>query len=319
MTWAVGVDEAGYGPNLGPFVMSAAACRLPDDRPAPDLWCALRTAVRRGSDPADGRLLVDDSKVVHEGARGLAALERGVLAALGPWPAPALDAHLTGLLADGLAELRAEHWYRGDTALPARAGGDDLGASRDRFLAACAGAGVGGWTARCAVVCPPRFNALTEAADSKAAVLSHGLGCLLRDLLPRLPGDDAVDVLADKHGGRNAYAAPLQQSLPAGAAVVAEEEGPLRSRYRVVGLGREVTVTFRPRAEAAGLTVALASMASKYLRELLMAELNRFWAGHVPGLRPTAGYPTDAARFLRDIRPAAERLGVAEAALWRRR
>ena len=39
----------------------------------------------------------------------------------------------------------------------------------------------------------------------------------------------------------------------------------------------------------------------------------------VPGLKPTAGYPGDAARFLEAIRPAAERLGVPEAALWRRK
>jgi hypothetical protein len=60
-------------------------------------------------------------------------------------------------------------------------------------------------------------------------------------------------------------------------------------------------------------------MASKYLRELLMLEFNRFWQEHVPGLKPTAGYPGDAARFLGAIRPAAERLGIAETALWRRK
>src|SRR5262249_863153 len=128
-----------------------------------------------------------------------------------------LDGFLAELAADGLAEVRAEHWYRGDTALPARAAADDLGACRERFRGAGAEVGVGGWVARCAGVCAPRFNALTEAANSKAAVLTHGLGCLLRGLLALLPGDDAVAVLADKHGGRNAYAAPLQQALSGGA------------------------------------------------------------------------------------------------------
>jgi hypothetical protein len=58
-------------------------------------------------------------------------------------------------------------------------------------------------------------------------------------------------------------------------------------------------------------------MVSKYLRELLMQELNSFWQEQVPGLRPTAGYPVDAARFWQAIRPAAQRLGIAEAAIWR--
>jgi hypothetical protein len=60
-------------------------------------------------------------------------------------------------------------------------------------------------------------------------------------------------------------------------------------------------------------------MVSKYLRELLMREFNHFWQGHVPDLKPTAGYPADAARFFEAIRPAAERLGLSEAALWRKK
>ncbi len=60
-------------------------------------------------------------------------------------------------------------------------------------------------------------------------------------------------------------------------------------------------------------------MTAKYLREVLMREFNAFWQRHVPGLKPTAGYPGDAARFLDAIRPAAQRLGIAEAALWRRK
>jgi hypothetical protein len=172
--------------------------------------------------------------------------------------------------------------------------------------------------ARSAVVCTPRFNALADRAGSKGAVLAHALGSLLRGALEAAAGDDAVSFCVDKHGGRNAYAAQVQQSLGRGA-VVAREEGMARSVYDVLGLGRGVRLTFQPRAEAEHFCVALASMASKYLRELLMLEFNRFWQGHVPGLKPTAGYPGDSARFLADVRDAAARLGISEAALWRRK
>ena len=60
-------------------------------------------------------------------------------------------------------------------------------------------------------------------------------------------------------------------------------------------------------------------MVSKYLREVLMLEFNTFWQSHVPGLKATAGYPGDAARFFDEIRPLAQRLGIPEAALWRRK
>src|SRR6478736_5930400 len=80
MPWVVGIDEAGYGPNLGPLVQAAVALYLPDDDPAG--WDALKATVRRSHEPADGRLLIDDSKKVYT-AGGLAALERGVLSIFG--------------------------------------------------------------------------------------------------------------------------------------------------------------------------------------------------------------------------------------------
>jgi hypothetical protein len=49
-----------------------------------------------------------------------------------------------------------------------------------------------------------------------------------------------------------------------------------------------------------------------------MLEFNRFWQAHVPGLKPTAGYPGDAARFFEDIQPALEQLAIPTDAIWRR-
>src|SRR5204862_1697405 len=122
----------------------------------------------------------------------------------------------------------------------------------------------------------------------------------------------------DKHGGRNSYAALLQPAFDDGV-VLANEEGALRSVYRLHGARRFMQVTLQPRADGDHLCVALASMLSKYLREVLMEQFNRFWQGHVPGLKATVGYPTDAVRFFADIKEAVSRLGFAEAAVWRRK
>src|SRR5438067_3282967 len=81
MSWIIGIDEAGYGPNLGPLVMTAVACRVPDDLGCPNLWQLLGRVVRQAADDAeegDGRVLVDDSKLLYSTTRGLAELERGV-------------------------------------------------------------------------------------------------------------------------------------------------------------------------------------------------------------------------------------------------
>jgi hypothetical protein len=100
--------------------------------------------------------------------------------------------------------------------------------------------------------------------------------------------------------------------------VISLEESPELSRYRVLGLKREITVTFQPRADGEHFCVALASMVSKYTRELLMMDFNDFWTRAIPGLKPTAGYPGDSSRFYEDIRPAVLRLQIPESTLWRR-
>lgn len=315
--WIVGIDEAGYGPNLGPFVMTCVACRTAEASVDADLWQRLRAAVRRSHDADDGRLLLDDSKRVYT-SRGLAGLERGVWATLGSLNETSLAELIAWACPDDGDELRREVWYRGIQSLPMHGASDELESASMRFAEACGKLQIGPWHVRAAVVCPQRFNALLEEGGTKGHVLAHALTSLLRWLMDCLPNDEAVTIYVDKHGGRNSYVAMLQNALPH-SLVVAERESMASSVYRLHGLGREVRLTFQPRADGEHLCVALASMASKYLREVLMVEFNRFWREHLPDLKPTAGYPLDAARFFREIRPTMEALGLSEECVWRRK
>jgi ribonuclease HII len=318
--WLVGIDEAGYGPNLGPFVMSAAACRVPDGRAGADLWQVLRAAVRRKEQPADGRLLVEDSKLVYSPTRGLRDLETAVLALGsrdGDFPALPLQTYLNRLEPVFGDDLIRECWYAGDSPLPLVARAEEVASAALVFERACRENGVAWHPTRSVIVCPARFNDLVHRWKSKGAVLGEGLIQLLGSVVG-LPGEDEVLVVIDKHGGRNRYAAQLQDSIPRGT-VRTVEEAHQRSVYQVEGLGRGLRLTFQPRADAEHFCVALASMVSKYLREVCMHEFNRFWRSHVPDLKPTAGYPGDAERFYQVIRPLLERLNLPEAAVWRAR
>ncbi|HZV06534.1 MAG TPA: hypothetical protein VE999_15750 [Gemmataceae bacterium] len=313
--WIIGIDEAGYGPNLGPFVMTSVACRVLDPSPPLDLWALLRSAVRRSEDAEEGQFLIDDSKLVYT-AKGLAGLEYGVLATLG---APATLAALIDLICptDG-DELRREVWYRGVQTLPIHATPAQLEMGAARFEDACAAASLGPWQVRSVVVCPPRFNALLDEGGTKGHILAHALAQLLRWQYGNLPGEDDLVFFIDKHGGRNTYAAMIQHALPDGI-VVAERESLACSSYHIHGLERGARLVFQPRADAEHLCVALASMVSKYLREVLMLEFNRFWQEHIPDLKPTAGYPVDAARFFQAIRQTIEKFGLRQESLWRRK
>jgi hypothetical protein len=51
-------------------------------------------------------------------------------------------------------------------------------------------------------------------------------------------------------------------------------------------------------------------MLAKYVRELLMERFNAYWRTLAPELQPTAGYYTDAQRFLAAIAPLLAREDV---------
>jgi hypothetical protein len=67
------------------------------------------------------------------------------------------------------------------------------------------------------------------------------------------------------------------------------------------------------------MSVAVASMLSKYLREGLMRRFNAFWRQHLPEVTPTAGYYNDGQRFLQDIEVTRRGLGIPDELLIRAR
>src|SRR5262245_29136550 len=98
--------------------MTAVACRAPEGITDGDLWRVLGKAVRRhGERGGRKRLLVADSKQVYSPTRGLAPLETAVLAC-GAAPGLTLADYVDRFCPDHHAELRAEPWYGGTTALP---------------------------------------------------------------------------------------------------------------------------------------------------------------------------------------------------------
>ncbi len=312
MTRLIGMDEAGYGPNLGPLVVGLTDWQCDEPTTDSDLWDALSDSVTRSAGATDGRLHMGDSKDVYSPSRGIRNLETAVLAAL----------HVTGVRPQTFSELHqqllgqrpeSEPWFDGpDVRLPLAANPREVDAAAEQLRSNLADRGIRLNSIRCDIVLTRRFNSLVRDFDNKASALSRTSMRLLGSVWDP-DTTEPTFIVADKHGGRNRYDELLEDIIE-DRMIFRIEEGRERSVYRL----KASQIVFRTRAEA-HLPVALASMVAKYAREVSMELFNQFWCERVPGLQPTHGYPSDASRFRNAIAAAASRLGLQEDEYWRSR
>ena len=320
MPYLIGTDEAGYGPNLGPLVVSATLWEVPEGTGPGDLFSMLEGVIASTAGAArDGRVAMADSKRLYQPGGGLRLLERGLLAGLGVLGRmPEGWRQTWKLLApDADAVFEEMPWYSGyDAPVPVGIARAEVEAAALRLAGGLAAAGVRLVDVRSRAVFPRQFNRLCDKHDSKGAVLSNVTLALAAELSGKL-GSGPINVVCDKHGGRNRYADLLADHFP-DLFIEIRGEGRAQSVYRFGPPERRVEFRFQTKGES-HLQAALASMASKYLRELAMQAFNAFWCHRVPGLKPTAGYPQDAKRFRNQIAAVQAELGIDDEILWRRR
>jgi ribonuclease HII len=321
MATVSGIDEAGFGPVLGPLVVSASTFEVPEECMEANFWGLLAGCICRRPPRRSSKVAIDDSKKLYAGLKSetLVNLERGVLAMLASRSQPVASLReLISQVAPKASEAMTGYpWYAEDLPLPRcvtpmniRLAGNSLRTSMSRF-------GMRLQDITCEPVFAGEFNRHVTSTDNKSAMLFDITSRHLWRIWNNSP-PGKLRIYVDRQGGRTYYLPALQRLFPNCSMKILEENRYL-SAYRITGDDREAEICFFVDCDARSLPVALASMASKYLRELYMELLNGFWVGRMPGLKPSAGYYGDGRRFYRDIAALVREAGYDETMILRAR
>ncbi|ODS32384.1 MAG: hypothetical protein SCARUB_02495 [Candidatus Scalindua rubra] len=159
-------------------------------------------------------------------------------------------------------------------------------------------------------LCVSEINRQIELNGNKSLLLFENSVKHIKEIFECF-GEQEPKVLIDKHGGRNYYNKLLVQSFE-GCKVNAISEGNPISTYKISNENRKMNVSFIEGADSKYFPTALASMFSKYIRELFIKLFNAFWQEKVQDIKPTAGYPEDAKRFLSQIQNIRNKLKISD-------
>ncbi len=263
MSYRIGADENGLGARLGPLVVTAVLARVDDKGRA---LLSRRLPKRIAEDLDDSKRLVSHSNIA------LGEAWTRVLVA----PSCSSPRELFQRLSlEGEEQLRepcprhVEHqcWSPGSEGFVADA---DLVERVLGHMEALRQRGVELGAVRSSVVCTRRLNEARERGGNRFVSDLHAMEQLVLALRKEVGAD--VTAVCGKVGGMNDYSryfGPLGGWLHA-----VLEQGRARSAYRFPGVGE---LHFVRDADATDPLVMLASLVGKYVRELLMARVGRYY------------------------------------------
>ncbi len=302
MVVLTGIDEAGFGPLLGPLVVSSSTFLLPHHFLTADLWQILRKSVANTRKHLAGRLLITDSKKAYSKRKGIKHLERAVLACLGCLgKKPATLTELLALLSpDCIERLNDYPWHRDIADYRLSADATDMAIASSVLKEDLASNGIELLGLKSCCLDVAYYNKMVGSVKNKASVLFTTTSQLIKNAFDNFAGD-YLQIIVDRQGGRVRYRRNLQRMFPDMELKILRESS-AASSYELKADGRQMRLHFVVGADERFFPVSLASMVSKYLRELLVDNINRYFAGFHSDLKPTAGYWKDGLRFVDDLK-----------------
>jgi len=299
LAFVLGIDEAGLSPVLGPLVVSGALFSTRDRDEGGNFWRMLDSCVCSKPSKAAGRLVVADSKTIHKKGN-LTRLEEGVFSFLHSRGDRRIS-NLKQLLGRLDASVAIEEcpWYElSSLKVPVAAWRNTARDHGERLQSVMEARGMAFVAAYSEPVPGGQFNRDLDRTRNKAMLLWERVSRIIYKALKASSGHN-LTVCVDRLGGRDRYDQLLEDVFE-GMRPERAKAGRDVSAYEYSYGGKRVRVLFLKSGEEKAMPVALASMISKYVRELFLKQLNGWFCERMPGLKPTAGYHVDGRRFLRE-------------------
>lgn len=282
--YRIGVDENGLGSRLGPLIVTGVLART-DEAGRETLRRKLPKSVRASLDDSKRLVSHRDTKLGEAWARVLVGSDAATPAEL----FQKLSLEGTTSLQEPCPEHAGEQcWREHDESFQAP---PELMRQVERHRAILHRRGVELLAVHSSVICTERLNAARDAGKNRFVSDLHAMEALV--LAQRKLAGENVHAVCGKVGGMGEYSkffGPLGGWLHA---VV--EEGQARSSYRFPTVGE---LCFVRDADQSDPLVMLASLVGKYVRELFMGRIARYYGADDEDTRPSGYHDPVTAAFV---------------------
>jgi len=319
----IGIDENGYGPVLGPLIVTSASLKLQSESfaPVPDLWRLLGIKKDPGSN-SKGLLVVDSKMVFNTSRKKELAAEETVLAffylCFGFLPESA-DQFLNVVIDPSTTTYNPSCFcWKNDLSL-------QLNPERRRHILQNAEKlrkraqqkGVTLEKPRCFLLCPSLFNAGLKSRNKSDLVLEAGL-----NLIRRHGTDGQFHACLGKVGGLRYYQEHISALFGPQCTVTPTREEKNNSAYKLNKAGKSVgTITYLQDGEENSFLIALSSFFGKYTRDLFWKKTREFF--NIPGQSLSlnaSGYRDPLTkRFIRETEELRKKLNIPDDCFLRRK